>query len=251
MLTWTHYDPNLPQSVDDGMAMLRAGDFTIGPTTAQLRGLQAVLTLKAVIIGHLLGTATYSTDSTGDSQGDIAGNLSVPGERGDAARALVAPVVVYYSLAGLPALDDYGTYESVAPADVGVWPLAVIIVVGIAGAAVLGWGMQKGTELVKFFHTQNTQVSEIQKLDARVTDVLNKHVQVERDTKQVIPLSPAEKQVVADLNARIAQLQGQLTQPTSPGILSSVPWYAWAIGGAAVLGIGALAVRNSPARAAA
>jgi hypothetical protein len=251
MLRITYSDPNLPESVNSGMARLRDCDWQSGTQESQVRDWRAVCALKAILIGHLFGSADYESNPDGTTAVSLAGDMTLTGERADAARALLSPLTYYYNAADLEPLSSQGEIYLTAPNELGLWPLAVIVTVAIAGTAIIGWGMQKATELTKFFAAQKAQLSEIQRLDAKVTDLVNGHVQAEVKSGTPIPMSDAEKLQFETLNQRIRQLQSQLEpeKTASP----AVPWWAWLILGAGVAGVGAGALmqRHSPARQAA
>lgn len=241
-MIWTHSDPNLPASVNSAMARLRSADWTAGSAGAQARDLQALCALKAILVGHLLGTISYSQTSSGDPTADIGGTLDTSvGERADAARALVAPLVFYYDRAGFSPLPN-ADLQTTAPGDVGLWPIPVIIAVSVAGAAVLGWVAHETAGVVRYFKSVDSTQKEIQRLDAQVTDMLNRHVQDEKTTSQQKALSDDERAQIGALNKRIGELTGKLGPEAQPSALASVPWYAWTIGAAAVVGLGALAI---------
>ena len=72
-----------------------SGDWS-APDTANVRNVQAVMALKGILVGYLCGVVTNTTDPNGDTTTTVdADVLSSVGERGDCARALLAPLDPY------------------------------------------------------------------------------------------------------------------------------------------------------------
>ena len=260
-MIWTHYDPNLAASADAGLVSMLSGDWS-APETANIRNLQAVCALKGILVGYLCGRVTNTTDSSGEVTSSIDADVGASvGERGDCARALLAPLEAYAldaRLAPMPA----GDISTLAPQDTGLWPLAVIAV--IAGGAVLlgGWIAHEASSVIKAWHATNAQRDQLEADDAKLTRLVSDHVQKEQAAGKTLPLDDATKVQMAAVVQRTQELTAALrsanpdTQPSS----SVLPWYAWAgigVGGALVLALvlrqsgGGVTVIREPAREAA
>lgn len=245
-MIWTHYDPLLAANADAGLAQLSRADVS-GPASVAVRNLQAVIALKAILVGHLCGVVTYSLNpSTGETTASVEADVvNSVGERGDIARGLLAPLFAYALEARLP--PDPGTdVSTIAPSDTGLWPVVVIVIV--AGGAVLlgGWIAQKAADVVTAWHAVNAQRDELQKADARLTQLVSEHVQKEQAAGKTLPIDDATKAQLQVLTARTQTLTDAIKSANpDAGGGSSLPWYAWAgigVGGALVL---ALMLRQS------
>ena len=240
--SFTYFDPNLAASCDSALARLAGNDWSSGSDASKIRDLGGITAFKCLLVGYLVGQVTQTTSPDNVVSAEVSGDLSQPGERGDFARGLLAPLVYYYAAAALPAQPEQSGLAFVAPADTGLWPIPVIIAVTVAGSAIAIWTEQKATDLVKFFKTQNTQVAEIQRLDSKLTDTVSQHVKAEQVAKAQIPFTEAERLQLTSLRERLNQLQGQLGEPPSGSWINQIPWYAWAIGAGALVAIAGVSI---------
>ena len=258
---WTHYDPNLASSAAAGLNSMLSGDWS-APDSANVRNIQAVMALKGILVGYLCGVVTNTTDPNGEMTTTVdADVLSSVGERGDCARALLAPLNVYALDAKIGPMPA-GDLSTVAPADTGLWPLAVIAVVA-AGAVLLGgWIAHEASSVVKAWHAVNAQRDQLQQDDAKLTQLVADHVQKEQAAGKTLPLDPAVQVQMAAVVKRTDDLTAALknANPDAQASTSILPWYAWAgigVGGALVLALilrqsgGGVTVIREPAQKAA
>jgi hypothetical protein len=235
-MKWTHFDPNLPASFDDGLAALSSGQWPT-PKTRAIRDLQALQAVRAALIGHLLGGVSYTTDSSGVTSCVVAVDLtSTVGERADAARALVAACRAYWLNAGLPALADTDE-TTTAPVDTGAIPFVAITAV-VVGGAVVGWIGAKAFEYLNTKADIEAKANALKASDAAALKVLSDHMAEEKASGGIKPFSPAEQQVLDKLNAQAQKLTEAVSRPVSPSFFDSVPWYGWAI----AAGVGAILI---------
>lgn len=198
------YNRQLATSATEGIRHLESADWS---TSAQPRDeYLALLTLRFVLAGYLVGTVQRTTS---DGKVSIAVKLDgrdSPLERRNAARALLIPLEAYANLAGIR-LDYYAKSET------GAVPIPVLIVGGAvavsivaAEAYVLSFAVDRGAQIVDGALRRNDAAKEVQRADAEVIKLVNQHVQREQAAKQTLPLDDATRLAISGLQTRIGTL---------------------------------------------
>lgn len=236
-MKWTHFDPNLPASFDDGLAALSSGVWPT-PKTRAIRALQAVQAVRCALIGHLLGGVSYTTTPDGVTscvvEVDLAGTT---GERAAAAKSLVAASRAYWLLSGIPAPSN-ADQVTTAPADTGAIPFVAITAV-VVGGAVVGWIGAKAFEYLNTKADLEAKANALKASDAAALKVLSDHMAEEKAAGTVKAFSPAEQAILDKLNAESQKLTEAVSRPIDNGFsFSSIPWYGWAI----AAGVGAVLI---------
>jgi hypothetical protein len=202
--TLTIADRSLSVAATEGIRHLQDADWSA--STRPTEEFLAVLALRLVLVGYLVGSVTRTTNADGATM--IAVSLpanDTGGERLAAAKLLLAPLGIYADMAGI-------SIEKRA-SDTGVIPIPVLIVGGVvavsfvaAQAYVVMYVADKAGEITDRVLKRQAAASEIQRADAEVLKLVNLHVQREQASGQTLALDEATKFALGGLQSRVGSL---------------------------------------------
>ena len=231
-------DRALSISATEGIKHLELADWTT--STRPSEEFLAVLALRLLLAGYLIGNVTKDTSADGTTtiRVELDARDADP-ERVEAAKMLVAPLGVYADMAGLK-------FTAKAP-DTGAIPIPVLITGGavavtvvIAQAYVVMYVAEKAGSIVDAALKRNAASSEIQRADAEVLKLVNNHVQREQTSGKTLPLDEATRAALAGLQTRVGSLvKSAFESEASKGFPS---WALPTIGLAAVAAVTAIIV---------
>jgi hypothetical protein len=213
-------DRQLAISASEGVKHLDAADWSasVRPTEEFL----ALLALRIVLAGYLVGDVKRSTDASGATTIEVTlDGRPAPAARKAAAQLVVAPLGAYAELAGL----SFASHAN----DTGAIAVPVLIVGGVvavsaivSGAVVLYSVANRATEIVDKALKRNAASAEIQKADAQALALVNNHVQRELAAGRTLALDDATNTALGAVKTRIQQLIGLgFTDPEKPNTLPS------------------------------
>lgn len=195
----------LAQSATEGLQHLLAGDWS---TSVQPKDeFVALIALRLVLAGYLVGTVQKTVDSEGKTTIHVAApNEHLPfDERLNAVVALLEPLRYYASKSGIN-LD-------LSAEETGAVPIPVLIVAGavavsavVARAYVVMYAAEKGAQIVENALKRQAANAEVQRADGEVIKLVNGHVQREQAAGKTLPLDDATKLAIAGLQTRIGSL---------------------------------------------
>ncbi len=227
--TLTIQNRQLAVSATEGLRHLEAADWSasVHPTQEFL----ALLALRLVLSGYLVGSVTKSTDSSGLTTihveapvGDVHMN-----ERLNAVAALLEPLRYYASQAGISI--------TLTADETGAIPIPVLIVGGavavsavVAQAYVVMYAAEKAATIVDGALKRRAAAAEVQRADGEVIKLVNNHVQREQAAGKTLPLDDATKLAMAGLQTRIGSvLKNAFESEKKEGF----PLWGWPIAGLA------------------
>lgn len=221
----------LAQSASIGLASLSDATWP----TPGVDEFLALLALRIVLAGHLVGTVERQSDPTGRTKIRVKfDGKKVPEERIRAANLLVAPLGVYADLAGI-------SYEYSAN-DTGALPIPLLIMGGVVSVSLVAGGAYVVTYVAKEAATvvdnalrRNAASKAVQEADAQVLQVMNAHVQREVVAGKIIEFDSVERSILDALQNRISNIVKQ-AYATPDGKLPS-----WVVPTVGVLGAAAVA----------
>lgn len=197
-------DRNLSVAATEGIRHLQSADWS--SSTRPTEEFLAVLALRLVLVGYLVGSVTRSTSA--DGQTVISVSLpanDIGGERLDAARAVLAPLGIYADLAGLR-LEKRAS-------DTGAVPIPVLILGGVVTVSFIAaqsylvmYVADKAGEITDRVLKRQAAAAEIQRADAEVLKLVNNHVQREQVAGRTLSLDEGTKFALAGLQSRVGSL---------------------------------------------
>ena len=229
--TLTVSDRNLSVAATEGIRHLQGADWST--STRPTEEFLAVLALRLVLVGYLVGSVTRTTNADGQTVISVSlpGN-DTGGERLQAAKMVLAPLSIYADLAGI-------SIEKRAN-DTGAIPIPVLILGGAVSVAfiaaqsyVVMYVADKAGEITDRVLKRQAAAAEIQRADAEVLKLVNNHVQREQTAGQTLALDEATKFALTGLQSRVGNLVQLGYQTETKGFPS------WALPAA---GLAALAV---------
>jgi hypothetical protein len=202
--TLTIADRNLSVAATEGVRHLQ--DASWSASTRPTEEFLAVLALRLVLVGYLVGSVTRTTNADGTTT--IAVSLpinDIGGERLEAAKSVLAPLGVYADLAGLQ-LEKRAS-------DTGAIPIPVLIVGGVvavtfvaAQSYVVMYVAEKAGEITDRVLKRQAAAAEIQRADAEVLKLVNMHVAREQAAGSTLALDQATKFALSGLQSRVGNL---------------------------------------------
>ncbi len=228
-------DRQLALSAEQGLTHLETADWS--QSARPNEEFLAVLALRLVLAGYLVGTVQRETTPDGVTviRVQLDGKPQ-PEERVHAARLLLAPVQRYAELAQL----------SYATADTGAVPIPVLILGGAVAVVVVAaeayafmFVAEKAANIVDGALKRNDSSREIQRADAEVLKLVNQHVQREKAAGKTLPIDEPTKLALAALSSRVGSLLQNFQSQVSSGF---PPWALPAVGLAAVAALTAVIV---------
>lgn len=225
--TLTIQNRQLSVSATEGLRHLETADWSTSahPTQEFL----ALLALRLVLAGYLIGSVTKTTDSNGLTTFHVeapTGQVKFD-ERFGAVAALLEPLRYYASQAGISL--------TLTADETGALPIPILIVGGavavsavVAQAYVVMYAAEKAAQIVDGALRRKAAASEVQRADGEVIKLVNNHVQREQAAGKALPLDDATRIAIGGLQTRIGSLvKHAFEQETSKGF----PLWGWPVAG--------------------
>lgn len=195
----------------------------------------AVLALRIVLAGYLIGSVERSVDAQGHTSVRVKfDGQQVPTDRLWAAQLLVAPLGAYADLAGI-------SYEYSA-SDTGAVPVPLIILGGVVSVTLVAGGAYVVTYVAKEAATvvdnalrRNSASKAVQEADAQALKIVESHVQREIAAGKILEFDSVERSILSALQDRISNIVKQAYQPPD----GKLP--TWVVPTVGVLGAAAVA----------
>lgn len=203
--TLTIQNRQLAISATEGLRHLESADWSasVHPTQEFL----ALLALRLVLAGYLIGTVTKTVDPDGQTRIHVeapSGNVRMD-ERFRAVAALLEPLRYYASQSGISL--------TLTADETGAVPIPVLIVGGavavsavVAQAYVVMYVADKAGQIVDGAFKRRAAASEVQRADAEVIKLVNNHVQREQAAGKALPLDEGTRIAIGGLQTRIGSL---------------------------------------------
>lgn len=195
----------------------------------------ALLALRLVLVGYLIGNVSRTTTPDGTVTIEVRlGNRPAPGERLDAAHALLDPVSYYAEIAGI-------SYTARA-SDTGAIPVPVLIAGGVVAVSIVAaeayvviYVAEKVGTIVDNALKRADASREIQRADAEVIKLVNQHVEREQAAGQTLALDDATRLAISGLQSRVGDIvQKAYSSEQSKGF---PPWVVPTAAGLAAVSI--------------
>lgn len=231
--TLTIENRQLAVSATEGLRHLESADWSTSarPTAEFL----ALLALRLVLSGYLIGTVSKRTDDAGVTTIHVeapSGPVRMD-ERFNAVAALLEPLRYYANQAGISV--------RLTTDETGAIPIPVLIVGGavavsaiVAEAYVVMYAAEKATQIVDNALRRNAATAEVQRADAEVIKLVNNHVQREQAAGKTLPLDEATRIAISGLQTRIGSLvKNAFEQEKTQGF----PLWGWPAAGLAAAAV--------------
>jgi hypothetical protein len=234
--TWTHRDVNPAHTVELGLAVAKAHDWTNREAPRALQG----LAIETAWLGTWFGGGRIVTSKAPDGTDliQIAPNPTSPGERGQVARALFGS----WDLLAFGTLQESDVETRATPQETGAWPLAIaLIVVGVAHCAMLAYGAYQASQVVDRKLARDADAAKLTETHATTLEVLRAHAEREQKAGTTLPLDEPTRAALSQLLADQKALAQKQERPISSGAPEgSGSGVGFGFGTAAALAVAAL-----------
>ena len=225
--TLTIQNRQLATSATEGLRHLESADWSasVHPTQEFL----ALLALRLVLSGYLIGSVTKTVDSSGLTTIHVeapSGRVQMD-ERFNAVAALLEPLRYYASQSGISL--------TLTADETGAVPIPILIVGGavavsavVAQAYVVMYAAEKASQIVDGALKRSAAAAEVQRADAEVIKLVNNHVQREQASGKALPLDEGTRVAIGGLQTRIGSLVKYAYQKENE---KGFPLWGWPVAG--------------------
>jgi hypothetical protein len=234
--TWTHRDVNPARSVELGLSIARAHDWTNPEAPRALQG----LALETAWLGTWFGGGKIEQTTAPDGSTLIRIQPAAPGSdaRGQIARSLFASFDRWVSVEQSTA--DYETRST--PVETGMWPLIVAaVIIGIARCAAIGYAAYQAAQVVDRALARNADGAKLAESHAATLAVLRVHAEREQAAGKTLDLDEPSRAALSQLLADQKAIASKRENPIPSGVPeSSGSFFGLGFGAAAALAAVAL-----------